>query len=301
MALTSNKKTLALSVIGVLSLVVGWSTLSNGKAPDFVTGYLDMEIERVEAAFAVIKQIISVLGLAGSIQVGAEAGWWGIHGSASFEPFQLLEPMDIYMDNLADMLMWMLGTVHVQKKLAAVALFLGFGLLVPVGCALALAVRRWSEKAYALGSSARRCMLVGIALALCIPLGTQVSIVVDRAFLTTDSHQLIDSLGKSKDKIKSISDQMLEVLERPKEKASLFSRFTDMFSKAKKVGSLVGPAKKELETAIAPTRQQFVQLLSMLGLTIFVMPPLLLLCLWFSLSWVWHACAPAGDAGDHQG
>lgn len=266
--ITSNGLRVALLLaLAAASLGLGANVYGTGTAPQWVNAYLDMQLQRADCAFDVSKSIIGTLSLAQSLEMGI--GLIGL--SASFQPFQLLEPLDIFARNIADMLLWIIGTLHVQKKLAAVLLFIGCGVLLPLGFLLSAAVIRWPHKGISMSHPARKLLLAGAALTLCIPLSAQCSIILERGFFTADAHTALASLQKSKEHILHVGGGAATL----PEKAKIFL-------------TNVPKTVLELQNAIGGTSRDFLRLLGILGLTTFIMPPILFLGVWFCAAWGWR-------------
>ena len=259
-------KALCCALGAVACLIMAGAVYSTGNAPDWVNAYFDMQLQRADSAFEVSKSIIGVLALAQSLQTGV--GFMGV--SANFEPFQLLEPLDIFAHNIANMLMWIIGTLHVQKKLAAVLLFVGCGVVLPLGFLAAAASSICPKRREALRRSARKLILAGAAVALCVPLTAQCSIVLERGFFTADAHAALTSLHQSKGLI----------LQAGGGNATLTEKAKLLLTNAPKT-------IQELQSAIGGTSRDFLRLLGILGLTTFVLPPVLFLCVWFCASGLW--------------
>lgn len=264
-------KALCFALGAAICLIMAGGVYSTGNAPDWVNAYFDMQLQRADSAFEVSKSIIGVLALAQSLQTGV--GFMGV--SANFEPFQLLEPLDIFVHNIANMLMWIIGTLHVQKKLAAVLLFVGCGVVLPLGFSVAAASIICPKRREALRYRARKLILAGAAVALCVPMAAQCSIVLERGFFTADAHAALTSLHQSKSLILQAGGGNATLME-----------------KAKLLLTNAPKTIQELQNSIGGTSRDFLRLLGILGLTTFVLPPVLFVCVWFCASGLWDWMDP---------
>ena len=246
-------------VLGVMCAILGWVTLSKGNAPDFVNRLLDMELERSRMAFSCVRDIIGILGLAGSINIGLESGFI-VHGSVSFAPFQLLDPLDIFMDNIANVLLWMQGSLILEKKLSAVAIFVGAGILIPLGVLF-----YFTKK---LNETSKKFLVLGVAIALCMPLSCQVSVIIERAFLTNDAHEILKDLQKAKQNILEIGG------------------IGGITEKTKKFLKNIPETVKELHNTINPTTKQFLHLIAIQAIVIYIVPILSFILITYMLKFI---------------
>jgi hypothetical protein len=195
--------TIVLVVIGILSFGPVSSSQNNDTNDEGMQNTLTEKSRTILNVWATLKIMNGVINVLQSAQIGGS-----FFVEASVNPLEFLAPIDNILDKLSDLLLWALGAIIMEKLILSISGLLLFKIVIPV-CILLCVITIWIKKDKTkINRMVLVFTLIGISIAIAIPLSFQLSTVIENKVFTDRVGNLISSINNKGDSAESMENEV---------------------------------------------------------------------------------------------